>query len=142
MLIPSRSRSAIDKLKKDLSFEFEMKDLGDAKKVQGIEIDRDRKCGKVSLKQKGYLKKVLQKFNINDDIKSVSTSLAPHFKLKDMITLITVEKHEYMTHVPYVSAVGSLMYAIMCTRPDLSQAVSIVSRYMHNPGRGHWEAVK
>ena len=34
------------------------------------------------------------------------------------------------------------MYAMVCTRPDISQAVSIVSRYMHNPGKGHWQAVK
>ena len=47
-----------------------------------------------------------------------------------------------MTHVPYASAVGSLMYAIVCTRPDLSQAISMVSRYMYDPGKGHWEAVK
>ena len=41
-----------------------------------------------------------------------------------------------------VSTVGSLMYAIVCTRPDLSQAISMVSRYMHNPSKGNWEAVK
>ena len=40
------------------------------------------------------------------------------------------------------SAVGSLMYAMVCTRLDLSQAVSMISRYIHDPGRGHWEAVK
>ena len=67
MLIASKSRSTIDKLKKDLSFEFEMKDLGEAKKVLGMEIERDRKDSKVSLTQKEYLKKVLQKFDINDD---------------------------------------------------------------------------
>jgi len=55
MLIASKSRSAIDKLKKDLSFEFEMKDLGEAKKVLGMEIERDRRSGKMSLTQKGYL---------------------------------------------------------------------------------------
>jgi hypothetical protein len=54
----------------------------------------------------------------------------------------TVEEREYMTHVPYASAVGSLMYAMVCTRPDISHAVSMVSRYMHDPGRGHWDAVK
>jgi len=47
-----------------------------------------------------------------------------------------------MTRVPYVSAVGSLMYAMVYTRPDLSQAASMISRYMHDPGTGHWEAVK
>ena len=59
MLIASKSISAIDKLKKDLSFEFEMKDLGEVKKVPGMKIKRDRRSGKVSLTQKEYLKKVL-----------------------------------------------------------------------------------
>ena len=54
----------------------------------------------------------------------------------------SVQEREYMTHVPYANAVGSLMYAMVCTRPDLSQAVSMVSRYMHDPEQGHWEAVK
>jgi len=49
----------------------------------------------------------------------------------------TVIKREYMIRVLYVSAVGSLMYAMVRTRPDLSQVVSIISRYMHDPGWGH-----
>ena len=47
-----------------------------------------------------------------------------------------------MAKVPYANAVGSLMYAMVCTRPDISQAVGVVSRYMHDPGKGHWQAVK
>ena len=75
-------------------------------------------------------------------MKSVSIPLTPHFKLKAIMSPTSVEEREYITHVPYVSAVGSLMYAMMCTRPDLSQTVSMVSRQMHDPSRGHWEAVK
>jgi len=59
MLIASKNKSAIVKLKKDLSFEFEMKDLGEEKKVLSMEIERDWKSGKISLRQKRYLKKVL-----------------------------------------------------------------------------------
>ena len=58
------------------------------------------------------------------------------------MSLKTVDEREYMSHVPYANAVGSLMYAMVCTRPDLSQAVSMVSRYMHDPGKGHWEVVR
>jgi len=47
-----------------------------------------------------------------------------------------------MSHVHYASTVGSLMFAMVYTRLDLSQAVSMVSRYMNDLGRGHWEAVK
>ncbi|GJV96651.1 hypothetical protein Tco_1548228 [Tanacetum coccineum] len=44
--------------------------------------------------------------------------------------------------VPYASAVGSLMYAMVCTRPDLAHAVGVVSRFLSNPGKKHWETVK
>ncbi|KAE8706002.1 hypothetical protein F3Y22_tig00110410pilonHSYRG00039 [Hibiscus syriacus] len=51
-------------------------------------------------------------------------------------------EREYMSKVPYASAVGSLMYAMVCTRPDISHAIGVVSRYMHDPGKEHWQAVK
>ena len=54
----------------------------------------------------------------------------------------TVEEREHMTLVPYASAVGSLMYAMVCTRPDIAHAVRVVNRYMVNLGKEHWEAVK
>jgi len=60
MLIASKSRSVIDKLKKQLPFKYEMKDIGEEKKVLGMEIERDQKSGKVCLMQKGYLQKILQ----------------------------------------------------------------------------------
>jgi hypothetical protein len=47
-----------------------------------------------------------------------------------------------MSKVPYENAVGSLMYLMVCTRPDLAYAMGKVSRYMSNPGKVHWEAVK
>ncbi len=47
-----------------------------------------------------------------------------------------------MAQIPYASAVGSLMYAMTCTRPDIAHAVGVVSRYMANPGKKHWEALK
>lgn len=47
-----------------------------------------------------------------------------------------------MSRVPYASAVGSLMYAMLCTRPDICYAVGVVSRYQSNPGQEHWVAVK
>ena len=47
-----------------------------------------------------------------------------------------------MKNVPYASVVGSLMYAMLCTRPDICYAVGLVSRYQSNPGEAHWKAVK
>ncbi|XP_070016936.1 secreted RxLR effector protein 161-like [Nicotiana sylvestris] len=51
-------------------------------------------------------------------------------------------EREYMSKVPYANVVGSLMYAMVCTRPDISQTVGVISRYMHNPRKEHWQAVK
>ena len=47
-----------------------------------------------------------------------------------------------MSRVPYASAVGSLMYAMVCTRPDITHAVGVVSRFLSNPAKEHWEGVK
>ena len=47
-----------------------------------------------------------------------------------------------VSEVPYASAVGSLMYAMVCTRPDIAHVVGVVSRYMNNPGKEHWMVVK
>ncbi|KAH9790140.1 Integrase catalytic domain-containing protein [Citrus sinensis] len=142
MLIAFKCKDEIEKLKTQLNQEFEMKDLGEAKKILGMEICRDRARGKVSLSQKQYLKKVLQQFGMTEQTKSVSTPLASHFKLSAQLSPSTDAEREYMLQVPYSNAVGSLMYAMVCTRPDISHAVGIVSRYMHNPSKGHWQDVK
>jgi hypothetical protein len=47
-----------------------------------------------------------------------------------------------MSRVPYSSTVGSLMYAMVFTRPDIAHAVGVVRKYMNNPGKEHWEAIK
>ena len=51
-------------------------------------------------------------------------------------------ERQRMCHVPYASAVGSLMYAQTCTRPDISFAVGMLGRYQSNPGMDHWKAAK
>lgn len=141
MLIAAKSKEHIATLKKLLSSEFDMKDLGAAKKILGMEITRDRKSGLLFLSQHNYIQKVLKRFNMQD-AESVSTPIAPHFKLSAKQCPSTDEDIEYMSKVPYSSAVGSLMYAMVCSRPDLSHAMSLVSRYMSNPGKEHWRAVQ
>jgi hypothetical protein len=141
MLITAKSNVEITKLKKLLSSEFDMKDLGVAKKILGMKITRDRKSGLLFLSQQSYIKKVLQRFNMHH-AKAVSTPIAPHFKLSADQCPSTDQEIEYMSRVPYSSAIGSLMYAMVCSRPDLSYAMSLVSRYMSNPGKEHWRAVQ
>ncbi|GJR57192.1 hypothetical protein Tco_1499354, partial [Tanacetum coccineum] len=80
-------------------------------------------------------------FNI-DKAKVVSSPLTPNFKLTDKDCPSSKKNIEKMDRVPYASAVGSLMYVMVCTRPDLAHAVGVVSRFLSNPGKKHWEAVK
>lgn len=76
------------------------------------------------------------------DAKPVSVPLASHFKLSSLDFPKSKEDKEFMASIPYANAVGSIMYAMVCTRPDIAQALSVVSRYMENPGKAHWQAVK
>ena len=76
-----------------------------------------------------------------EESKVVTLPLAPHFKLSLAMCPHNEEEKGLMSTVPYESVVGSLMYLMVCTRPDLAYAMSKVSRYMSNPGKPHWEAV-
>ena len=67
--------------------------------------------------------------------KPFSITLVIHFKLSKDICPKTLEEIEYMSKVPYSSTVGSLMYAMVCTRPDIAHAMGFVSRHMNNLGK-------
>ena len=80
MLIAGKDMSEINKIKTQLSGEFEMKDLGATKKILGMEIHRDKEAEKLYLSQKNYFERVLEHFGMQD-AKPVSTPLTSHFKL-------------------------------------------------------------
>jgi hypothetical protein len=127
--------------KQFLSQNFEMKDLGDASYVIGIEIHRDRKQRILGLSQKAYIEKVLERFHMKDCKASVAPIVKGEKLSKNECPQNTLE-HEQMKGIPYASAIGSLMYAQVCTRPDIGFAVGLLGRYQSNPGLGHWRAAK
>ena len=136
ILIASRSMKAVKGLKRALSDEFKMKNLGRTLKILGMEICKNRGKEKLHLSQGEYLKKVFVRFGINK-AKPVETPLPGYISLSKIQSLKIDEEREYMDRVPYVSAVGSVMYAMVCCRPDIAFAVSQVSRYMSNLGKEH-----
>ena len=69
--------------------------------------------------------------------KPISTPLGGHFKLCKKSCPSSMKEKESMASVPYSFAVGSLMYAMVCTRPDFAHAVGVVSRFMVNPNKDH-----
>ena len=97
-----------------------------------VRIIRDKVNGTLKLSQLEYVKKILSRFNMNE-AKPVSTLLGSHFKLSKEQSPKTEEEMDYMSKVPYTSAIGNLMYAIVCTRQDIAHAVGVVSRFMSRP---------
>ncbi|GKA37408.1 retrovirus-related pol polyprotein from transposon TNT 1-94, partial [Tanacetum coccineum] len=133
MLIACKSKSEIEYTKGLLRKEFDMKELGPARKILGMEIVRDRGSRTLKVSQSGYVQKILNNYRV-DNGKSVSVPLGAHFKVSLKDCPSSDWDVERMSKVPYANVVGSLMYLMVCTRPDIAYAVSIVSRYLANPG--------
>ncbi|KAM1176109.1 hypothetical protein ACFX2I_028384 [Malus domestica] len=127
--------------KRDCPNAFEMKDMGDATFVLGIEIIRDRKRCLLGLLQKSYIEKVLKRFNMESCAKGEAPMSKGDKFNKSQCPQNDIEKQS-MSNRPYASLVGSLMYAQVCTRPDLAFAVSVLGRFQANPGEYHWTAAK
>lgn len=141
MLIAVRDKSLVNKLKAQFSSEFDMKDLSPAKKMLGMEINIDFLDDIIFLSQRKYVMKMLERFGMQH-CKAVGTPLVLHLKLSSEQCPVTEEDKRRMSNVPYSNAVGSLMYAMVSIRSDLACVVSVVSRFMHNLGKAHWEVIK
>ncbi|GKE01061.1 hypothetical protein Tco_1389044, partial [Tanacetum coccineum] len=120
---------------------FAMKDLGYATYILGIKIYKDRSKRLIGLSPDTYLDKKFKRFKMD---KSKKGSLPLHHGIKISTDLCpkTDEEMNRMSRVPYALAVGSIMYVMTCTRPDVSFALNIVSRHQENPGEGYWIVVK
>ncbi|KAE8727807.1 Cytochrome P450, family 78, subfamily A, polypeptide 7 [Hibiscus syriacus] len=118
MLVVGPNKDHIEKLKAQLAREFEMKDLRSSNKILGMQIHRDGNC------------------------KPISTPLPINFKLSSSMSPSSEEEMMEMSRVPYASAVRSLVFTMICTRPDIAQAVGVGSRYLANPGKEHWNTIK
>ncbi|GKA97516.1 retrotransposon protein, putative, ty1-copia subclass [Tanacetum coccineum] len=99
---------------------FAMKDLGEAAFILGIQIYRDRM----------------------DKSKPGHIPIQERFDLNKTQGALTPKEVKHMQNVPYASAVGSIMYAARCTRPDVAFAQNIISRFQQNLGECRWTAVK
>ncbi|RVW84555.1 Retrovirus-related Pol polyprotein from transposon TNT 1-94 [Vitis vinifera] len=135
ILLASSDVGLLHETKRFLSSKFDMKDLGNASFVLGIQIHRDRSRGILGLSQKAYIDKVLSRFGMSNCAPG-DTPVAKG----DKFSLHQCPKNELekkdMERFPYASAVGSLMYAQVCTRPDIAYIVGMLGRYLSNPDRG------
>ncbi len=128
-------------LKSELEKEFEMSDLGELHYCLGVEFERNRAARTITMSQRNYIEEVLKRFNM-EDCKPVGTPFDANSKLLKFSDEEFGNVQIEMEGVPYKAAVGSLMYAMVGTRPDLAFAVSTVSQFMAKAGPPHWMAVK
>ena len=131
----------LSSIKEFLGNHFQMKDLGGAQCILGIRIYRDRSKRILALSQEAYIDKILDRFKMKDS-KRGFLPMGHGITLSKTQCPSEPKEVERMKSIPYASAVGSIMYAMMCTRPDVSYALSMMSRYQANPGESHWIAVK
>ena len=113
-----------------------MKDFGIATKILGIDIQRDIKQSRLCLSQETYLRKILDKFGMSNS-KHIVTPTNPQFKLSVTQSPSTGLERTYMNSIPYDNIVVCLMYVLLYTRPYITYATSLVSRYISNPRKAY-----
>ena len=118
-----------------------MKDLGEAAYILGIKIYRDRSRRLIGLSQSTYLDKILKKFKM-DQAKKGFLPVLQGVKLSKTQNPTTAEDRERMEVIPYASAIGSVKYAMLCTKPIVYLAMSLARGYDIDLGVDHWTTVK
>lgn len=118
-----------------------MKDLGKASYYLGIKVYKDRSKRILSLSQKIYIEEVLKRFGMKNS-KSKLLPLRYGIYLSKKMCFNTFEKIQRMSKIPYFSAIGNLMYAMLTTRSDIVLVASVTNRYQSNLEGKHWTGVK
>ncbi|KAJ9542072.1 LOW QUALITY PROTEIN: hypothetical protein OSB04_028578 [Centaurea solstitialis] len=131
----------LQSVKSWLSKCFQMKDLGEAAYILGIKIYRNRSKRLIGLSQSTYIDKILKKFRMDESKKGFIPMQHGIVSSKTQCPASSQDQDK-MKSVPYASAIGSIMYAMLCNRPDVAYSVSVTSRYQQNLGEPHWVAVK
>ncbi|KAJ9557526.1 hypothetical protein OSB04_012140 [Centaurea solstitialis] len=141
ILIIGNDVPTLQSVKTWLSKCFQMKDLGEAAYILGIKIYRNRSRRLIGLSQSTYIDKILKRFRM-DESKKGFIPMQHGIVLSKAQCPVSSEDQDKMKLIPYASAIGSIMYAMLCTRPDIAYSISVTSRYQQNPGEAHWVAVK
>lgn len=126
---------------------FDVKDMGEISfclgihvKI-GIHVKRDKLLGTCHLSQERYIKMMLERFGMSD-CHPVGMPMSAGEKICLAMCPKNEEGKSDMQKCPFRSLIGSLMYAAVCTRPDIAFTVMKLSQFLNNPGAGHWVAAK
>ena len=141
ILMIGKDVGLLSSIKIQLSTQFQMKNLGKTQYIIGIKVLRDRKNRKLVLSQATYMDKLLVKYVMQDSKKSLLPFRHGIPLSQDQYPKIP-EKKEHIQSVPQTSAMGSILYAMLCTRSYICFEVGMVSRYQFNPSLEYQTVVK
>ncbi|GKA44534.1 putative zinc finger, CCHC-type containing protein [Tanacetum coccineum] len=141
MQVASNNNDLLHESKHFLSRNFDMKDLGEASYVIRIEIHRDRANGTLGLSQKAYIERILNMFNMQHCSPTIAPVIEGDVLGSHQYPKIEVQYKE-MRRIPYASTIGSLTYAQVCTRQDITYICSMLNSFQSNPGLLHWKAAE
>ena len=119
-----------------LSSQFSMKDLREVSYILGMKIYRDRSRRLLGLSPSTYIDTLLKRFNM-DNFKKDYLSIGHGITLFKKDCPTTSEEREHISKISYVLVVGSIMYAMIYTRPDMAHSLEVVSRYQSDPSEAH-----
>ena len=136
ILLIGNDVSVLQSVKIWLSKNFSMKDLGEATYILGIKIYKDRSKRLLGLSQSTYIDKMLKRFSMEQS-KRGYVPMVSRITLSKSLCSQTQDERTRMSMIPYASTIRSIMYVMLCTRPDVSYALSVTSRYQLDPGLGH-----
>ena len=139
--LASKDASDIDHFVEELKKHLKLRDLGSTEYLLSIGITRDRTAHKLWLNSKQYILRKLEEFSMSD-CKPVGTPMTPGHTLSKADCPQTLAEKEEMMNIPYMNAVGSLLFLALLTRPDIAYATGVLARFSSNPGMHHWIAVK
>ena len=106
----------------------------------GLNISRDRQKRMLSINQSDFIKSILKRYGMAQ-CDPINIPANPNRRLKPEMSPKTEEERSRMKKVPYRECVGSLMYLMAMTRPDIAFSVDQVVAYISDPGEEHWSAV-
>ncbi|GJP55917.1 hypothetical protein CLOM_g14932, partial [Closterium sp. NIES-68] len=138
ILLFSSSDKEIDGVQRKLTEQFKCKSLGEARYYLGMHIERDTERGWIKLHQGQYIHTLAEKYSLQEE-QTVVTPLPSEFKL---IKAAEGEGVECEDQRQFQSMVGSLLYAAVHTRPDISFAVGQLARVVQNPTEEQYGAAE
>ena len=141
MCATASSPAEMQSLKNDLKSAFDLVDLGEVHFLLGIAILWDRTTQMISLSQKAYVKKITKCLHL-EDAHPVTMPLDPNIMLSKSLSPTTDNDKAEMAQIPYLTAVGSIIYAASGTRINVAFAVQHLSQFSSNPGCAHWTATQ